>query len=264
MQNKTEKYLLYNGKVELNFDPTKHIYTENNKIIFGVTSICGVLNKPAIVYWAVNMAINYLNDNLKPGMVIDEINKTQLLQEAKTAHRNRLSQAADIGTAVHNYLETYLKAGINKKPLPPLPVNKDIRKGVEALLGWAKENKVKFLTSERKVYSKQYQYAGTLDAYALVNGKKAIIDFKTSRNFYDEMFLQVAAYCRAIEEEDDVKIDECWILRIPKDGSEFAATKTDDIEMNFRSFLGCLENYKRIRYLKGEEIKEYKIKLEDK
>jgi hypothetical protein len=260
---KMQEYKLYNGEVTLKFDESKHLYMVDDKIVYGVTSACGVLDKPALKQWAVNMGVNYLEDNLKLGMTIDEINKTKLLQGAKYAHKDRLTQAADIGTAVHLYLETYLKAGINKQPLPPLPINKYIKKGVEAFLEWAKEHKVKFLSSERKIYSKEYGYAGTADGYALVDGKKAVIDFKTSSGIYDDMFLQTSAYAKAIEEEDNVKIEECWILRIPKDGSVFGTAKDINIDMNFRSFLGCLENYKRIRYLKGEQIKESKIKLED-
>ena len=256
-----ETYSLYNNTVTLEFHEGKHMYKVNDKIVFGVTSICGILDKKALMYWAVNMAIKHLDSVLKPGMIIDEINKTKMLNEAKVAHRNTLSQAADIGTAVHNYLETYLKAGINKQPLPDLPINKDIRKGVEALLKWVKDNNVKFLDSERKIYSKEFGYAGTLDASATINGELAIIDFKTSKGFYPEYFLQVSAYCKALEEETGNKYKKVYILRIPKDGSEFAFVETNNIDLYFKSFLGCLENYKRIIWEKGEKIKESKIKL---
>lgn len=257
----TKKYKLYNGDITLEFNETTHTYTIDDKIIYGVTSIVGVLDKPALIYWAVGKAIEFLQRALKPGMIIDEVNLPSLLEGAKTAHRKHLKDAGDIGTAVHEYLEKYLKAGINKEKLPELPVNKNIRAGVKAVIDWAKENNVKFLASERKIYSKKYGYAGTLDALAEVNGKLAIVDFKTSNGIYDDMFLQTAAYARAIEEEDGKKIEECWILRIPKDGSEFATAKDEMVEMNFKSFLGCLENYKRKMYLKGKKIEENKVKL---
>jgi len=60
-----ETYKLYNNEVELTFDPVKHMYKVNDKIVFGVTSICGILDKKALMYWAVNMAIKHLETYLK-------------------------------------------------------------------------------------------------------------------------------------------------------------------------------------------------------
>lgn len=257
-----ETYKLYNGQIELKFDNTSHMYTVNDKVVYGVTSAVGVLNKPALLYWAVNMAVEYLDANLTPGMVIDEVNKTTLLSEAKKAHRNILSTAADIGTAVHEYLEQYIKAGVNKQPLPAMPVNPQIRKGVEALLAWTKKNKVKFISSERKVYSKKYQYAGTLDAEIQVNGGElGLIDFKTSSGIYSEMLIQTAAYAKALEEEAGKKYKHIWILRMPKDGSMFGSAKNEHVDLYFKSFLGCLDNYRRVMWEKANKIQELKVKL---
>ena len=258
---KMEKVKLYNGEVELIFDPATHTYTANGEIVFGVTSVVGVLDKPALVYWSANMGAGFADKVLVPGMIIDEINKPAIISGIKTAFRKKSSEAADIGTAVHAYLESYLKAGINKETLPDLPVNPLIRSAFEAFKTWTKDNNVKFIDSERKIYSREHQYAGTLDALAEVNGKLAIVDFKTSSGIYDDMLIQTSAYAKAIEEEDQKPIEECWILRIPKDGSEFETRKDDMVDMNFKSFLGCLENYRRKMYLKGVEIESKKIKL---
>jgi len=256
-----ETVKLYNNEVELVFDPITHTYTANGEIVLGVTSIVGILDKPALLYWVNRLDAEYLEEVLQPGMTIDELNKVAIISGIKGLFRKKSKDAADIGTAVHAYLETYLKAGINKQPLPELPVNPLIRKAVLAFIGWTKENNVKFLNSELKVYSKNHKYAGTLDAEAIVNGKKAIVDFKTSSGIYPEMYIQASAYAKALEEERGEKFDEVWILRIPKDGSEFGYAKMDNIDLYFKSFLGCLENYKRIRWEANEKIKEAKVKL---
>lgn len=255
------KSKLYNGEVELVFDDVKHTYEANGQIVFGVTSITGVLGKDALVYWAANCGAEWADKVLKPGMVIDEINKPAIIAGIKTAHRNKKTEAADIGTAVHKYLEEYLNAGINGDVLPEMPVNPHIRAAIEAFLEWTKANKVKFIASERKIYSKKYKYAGTLDALGYVNGKLSIIDFKTSSGIYDDMFVQVAAYANAVNEEDGTKIEDCYIVRVPKDGSEFEVQRDENLKLNFKSFLGCLENYKRQRFLKSQEIERYKVKL---
>lgn len=255
------KNKLYNGEIELVFDDVKHTYEANGKIVYGVTSVTGVLDKPALMYWSANMGAEFADKALVPGMVIDELNKPAIIDGIKTAFRKKSKEAADIGTAVHAYLEAYLNAGINKQPLPAMPVNPLIRKEIEAFLAWTKENDVKFIASERKVYSKKYGYAGTLDALGYVNGELAIIDFKTSSGIYDDMFVQTSAYANAVNEEDKTEITKTYIVRVPKDGSEFEVQVDEDMDINFKSFLGCLENYKRKMYLKGKEIEAYKVKL---
>lgn len=255
------KTKLYNGEVELVFDDVKHTYEANGEIVFGVTSITGILDKPALLYWVNNTDCEYLEKALKPGTVIDEISKSALINGMKGLFRKKSQEAADIGTMFHKWLEQYLNAGINGDPLPEMPVNPHMRAAIEAFLDWTRANKVKFIASERKIYSKKYKYAGTLDAIGYVNGKLSIIDFKTSSGIYDDMFVQVAAYANAVEEEDGVKIEDCYIVRVPKDGSEFEVQRDEHMKLNFKSFLGCFENYKRMRFLKSQEIEKYKVKL---
>ena len=254
-----ESYKLYNGNIELIFDKDKHIYRVGDKIIYGVTSATGILDKPALMYWAVNQAIGFLDKALKPGLVIDELNKPKLLAEAKTIHRKKKDEAADIGTAVHNYLETYIKAKINWEEPPDMPVNEQVKKGIIAFVKWAKENKVQFISSERKVYSKEHEYAGTLDMEAIVNGKLAVVDFKTSKGIYPEYFIQTTAYAKALQEETGNKYKEVWILRIPKDGTDFGYAKNSNLDFYFESFLGCLSNYRRKMWEKANKIEEMKI-----
>lgn len=254
---------MYKGKVELVFDSVKHTYEANGKIVFGVTSITGVLDKPALVYWAANMGAEWFEKNIPMGTVIDEISRSKIIEGIKTAFRKKSKEAADIGTAVHKYLEEYLNAGINKEPLPDMPHNENIRNAIKAFLEWTKENKVKFIASERKVYSKKYGYAGTLDALGYVNGELAIIDFKTSSGIYPEMFIQTSAYAQAVNEEDGSSIKTCYVVRVPKDGSEFEVQQDNHMELNFKSFLGCLENYKRQMFMKTIEIDKYKKKLKE-
>ena len=256
------KFKLYNGEIELCFDSDTHTYTVGEDIIYGVTSIVGVLNKPALMYWAVNKAVEYMDNNLKVGVVVDEINKVNLLKEAKSAHRIHKETAGNIGTLTHDWLESYIKAGINKLPRPELPVNKELRTGVETVLEWVKKFKVKFISSERKVYSKKHKYAGTLDAEATINGQLAVIDFKTSSGIYPEYFLQTSAYVKALEEETGNKYKYTVIVKIPKNGGEFMYSKNEKIDLYFKSFLGCLENYKRIRWEKTMKIEKVKMKIE--
>jgi hypothetical protein len=67
-----ERYELYAGNVILNFNPDKHLYTVDDKKIDGVTSILGVINKPALIAWAANCAADFIKATLKAGRSLDQ------------------------------------------------------------------------------------------------------------------------------------------------------------------------------------------------
>ena len=241
-----EKYLLYNKEIELLFDPDKHIYLVNGKIIDGVTSVVHIVDKSGpLMYWAVNQAMNYLKNNLKPGKALDEIEIGELLEEASKQHRILKNRAASIGDLTHEYIGKAMKGERLK-----MPVNKQIRNGIKAFAKWAKENKFKPKLVERKVYSKRFGYAGTLDSEGLINNKLAIVDIKTSNGIYDEMRYQVAAYQNAREEETGRKYAERWIIRLGKEDGEFEAKKLDNYEKDFKAFLAALILHRRRKELK--------------
>ena len=64
----------------------------------------------------------------------------------------------------------------------------------------AEERGIEWLGSEKKVYSKLWNYAGTIDALARINGELYVIDFKTSAKIYKEYYLQVYGYAQAVHE----------------------------------------------------------------
>ena len=241
-----EKYLLYDGKVELSFDPDKHIYQVNGKIVDGVTSIIQIVDKSGpLMYWAVGQAMDYLRNNLKPGKALDEIEIREILEEASKQHRLSKTRAGNVGDLTHEYIEKAMKG-----EKPKMPVNKQIRNGIKAFVKWAKENNFKPKLVEKKVYSKRFRYAGTMDIEGLVNGKLAIIDIKTSNRIYDEMRYQVVAYQNAREEETGKKYEERWIIRLGKEDGEFEAVRLDDYEKDFKAFLAALILYRRKKALK--------------
>ncbi len=269
-----EKYNLYDGEINLEFDPKNHIYRIGDRIVYGVTSIVNVIGKPALIYWAVNQCIDNLKSIWEAGKSYDEIEILNILTTAKNIHTEKKNQSATIGDLAHKWIEDYIKAKIEKyhrilylshlrtllydyliegTNTPTIPVNKQLENSINAFLKWEKENKVEWLESEKKIYSKQYDYAGTLDAEAKVNNELAIIDFKTSNGIYDEYFLQVAAYIQARKEETGNDYKKAYIVRIGKDG-ELEVKELDNFDKHLRVFLGALEIYKWQQDLRTEKI----------
>ena len=253
-----EIYKLYNDTITLEFEPQKHTYYVNGKVVYGVSSISDILDKPALINWAVNKALDYLRSIWKAGESYDELEINNFLETAKNVHGDKSNQAKTIGKMVHEWIEKYIKSKISNTPLPELPINEQLKNSVSAFLEWEKANNIEWKESEKKIYSKKYEYAGTLDAEALVNGELAIIDFKTSNGIFDSYMLQVSAYLNARKEETGQDYKKCFIVRIGKDGElEIREVKIEDVERSFKAFLGCLEVYKwKMDNITNKEAKE--------
>lgn len=222
------EHILYGGDVKLLFDEARHQYRIGDKLCPSVTGILDIINKPALMGWAVKMCAEYLEDNLEIGKPIDELIKMRLIKEMKSAHRRKSGDAADIGSIVHQFAEDYVQGKD-----PALPVNKEARQAAESFLDWMSQHHVKILASERRIFSRKHYYAGTMDLEAEVDGALTRADFKTSNGIYPEMFLQLAGYDLARAEEvwacakipasqlyrtDIYRAERRTIIRFPKEG----------------------------------------------
>lgn len=245
---------LYNGEIELIFNEAKHLYTVGGYKVDGTTSVLGVINKPALMPWGIKMAVLYIEEQLKPGVAYDEIQITTMLSEAKMAHRRKSKEAADIGSLVHNWCKEWIAGNA-----PELPVHEEAKRAVGKFLAWVKEKNVKFLESERMLYSKRWGYAGTVDFIAEIDGKVYVGDFKTSTGIWDEYWFQVAAYQQAYTEEfPDKKIDGTMIVRIGKEHAdiEIEERTPEDYKGNVLAFNAALVLFRRINAMKDEQFQK--------
>ena len=227
----------------MTFDEFKHSYYFEGKKIPSVTTILSIINKPALIAWAANMAADSFKEAMKAGVAYDELQINEIYTNAKAAHRKKKTDAGDVGTFIHKYIEDYIK-GKN----PPPPVNDQLRESTEQFLKWQKDHEVKFLSSEQVVYSKQHQYCGTLDFICRYEDKLILGDAKTSNSGpYPEWWLQTAAYRHAREEEfPKEKYQGQAIIRIGKDGS-FSFDEKNNYEQDFAGFLFAKGLYETIK-----------------
>ena len=147
-----------------------------------VTSICSIIAKPGLERWIAN----------QPSFAVME---------------KRRKTITDWGTLVHNTIEDIL---LDKTP----KINPIIRPSIKAFSDWLNSNKVKVIDIEKRVFSKQDVYAGTFDVLAELNGKLGILDLKTSKDIWDDHFIQTAAYFNAYNEKNKQKAKTHWILKI--------------------------------------------------
>lgn len=214
----TEIHKLYNGEIELTFYPNSHQYKIDKKNVPSVTSITGLIDKSRpLLIWAERLSRESLTKNIGKKLT------AEIIEEAVTQHSKIKKEAADAGTMVHDYAESYIKARINGEPIPEVSdkLPQEAINGILAFLKWNSENQIIYFESERLIYSKQFGYCGKVDGIAEVNGEMTVIDFKTGNAIYPEMWIQVDAYRYAYEEETGHDINLLTIMHFNKETGNF-------------------------------------------
>lgn len=253
---------LYNGEVTIEFYPESHRYrlVGDKKYLISTTGATGIIDKSRVLIpWAVNLATQHMRAYLEAATVnkftTEEL--LPLLEEAAKQHQIKKDAAATAGSAVHKWAENFAQAKITGNNLPDIPEdeNEQVINGIMAFLDWYNGNKVKFLETERLIYSRQYGFVGILDVVAEVNGAKMLCDYKTAKGIYTEMHYQLAGYRGAYDEEMDYtkgdKLQGAMILHFNKETGEFS-TKIFDYEdhvKNYETFLACLRVKQREKEL---------------
>ena len=253
---------LYGGDVEMKFEPRKHKYFVREKDILGlwgewqvkpsVTTLLGVLDKPALVQWAANMAVDFIQENLKVGEALDEITIGDLCSNARSAHRKYTKKACDVGTLVHQRLAEFLESGEVRSP-----VNEQAKSGFDAGIEWLQKHNAKALVVEGRAYSREFGFTATTDFIGEVDGINAVLDFKTSKDLYENYYWQIAAYAQARYEMAG-EWYEGWLLRIDKETGEFEAKRVpkEDLQEYAKAFVHLIPIWEAQRKFKEQRKAE--------
>ncbi len=250
----TKPASLYNGTINLVFYPDSHRYRiEGEKTyLISATACTGVLNKPALIPWALNLAGNFIKEYMVKNGQATALELNAVIDEALKQHTIKKTDAADIGSLVHAFAQSFAESKLHGTPTPEIPTDGDPKMiaGINAFLDWYIKHDVQFIQVEQIVYSKQHGYCGIFDAVAMVNGKKVIIDYKTSKRVYNDHRYQIAGYRGAYEEENG-KIDGAIVLHFDKETGEFDMVELTDEDhaADYPVFLACYEIKKRDKEL---------------
>lgn len=191
-------------------------------IVPGVTTVLGLMAKPALVPWANKLGL-------------------QGIDVAKY-----VDDKADIGTLAHAFVTDKLE---NKETDTSDYSKKQIDLAENSALSfwsWEKEHHIEeVFFCERPMVSEIHGFGGTLDIYAKVNGKREIIDLKTGSGIYSEHAWQVATLKKLLE-ENGYTVDGTRIINIPRVESEAFVEKVvteKENEIGWRIFLNLLSVY---------------------
>jgi hypothetical protein len=206
MQSKTKIHTVYK--------------TRNGDRVPSVTTILSILNKPALLEWAWKCGCDGL--------------------DYKAVRDN----AADIGTLAHYLIMCHLKG---QEADTSEYSAQDIAQAETCLIkygDWEKENPIEPVLVEEALVSEEYGFGGTIDCLAKLNDNLVLIDHKTGKGIYPEMFYQLAAYETLLKEHGH-QITSARILRIGRDENEgFEQRIMTDLSKQWELFKHCLEIYR--------------------
>jgi len=204
--------------------------TKEGERVPGVTTVLGILGKPALIHWAWNLGIEGID------------------------YRKYRDDKADIGTLAHAMVMAHLKgeetdtSGYTEKQI-------DLAETCFLkYLEWEEEHDIVPIMLETPLVSEKYRYGGTLDNYCLLDGIPTLLDYKTGKAIYDEYFYQLGGY-RELLKEHKSPVKRCMILRLGRDETEgFEVKERTDLKLEIKIFLQCVKVY----HLQNELKNKYK------
>jgi len=242
------------------FNKDKHEYLLDGKRMTGCTTILGVLAKPALIPWASKMAVNYIRENAKKTYLAvpegekpedyEYIVSEELLNEAQKAHAKRKTDAGNYGTKTHEILAEIV-ADVIANSEGRILTGKNANKSIQNFLDWAISNKVKFLETEKIIYSENLFVAGTVDFVCEIDGQVWVGDFKTTGSgIYPEHFFQCAGYHLMLNDMGLYPNITGYLILNLKENGDFEEKRNVSIEENKKIFTNCLEIYRTQEKLK--------------
>ena len=191
-------------------------------IVPGVTTVLGILNKPALVPWANKLGLQ--------GIDVKKF----------------VDDKADIGTLGHAMVTDHLSG----KQTDTSDYSKNQIDAAEnsalSFWTWEKDNPIEHIFFvEEPLISEAYRFGGTQDIYCKIRGKKELIDLKTGKGIYDEHVYQVSAL-KVLLEENGCPVDVVRVVNIPRSEDEAFLERViseKELEIGRQIFMNCLGIY---------------------
>jgi hypothetical protein len=204
-----------------------HTYNINGEKVVGASTIAGRCpeGKNALARWANKMGLKGISTGAF------------------------LIHSANVGTIAHKNVECNLavmsetRIGEIIEEKYSAHVNYDFYLGYAAIcynkfLEWLKDHpSFKLIFTEKILISYKYGYGGQIDIYGDLNGRKILVDIKTSNSIYKSHRLQVGGGYYNLLKENYYPVDDVYILRIGRDENDpYQFNKVRNVDKLFNEF----------------------------
>ena len=266
--------VFYEGRVIPCHTDTQHFYkdAEDGLVYASATTKTAMLSRDYYKVMAANKAVDVIESHLTFNPY-DEESMQEVYKRAREAHIVDLKQAGTFGTHGHDmvdrYVSEWIKTGIRpidmKNFITPEISNEGVCVGLSAVK-FFNDYTLFPIVSEKKVLSKKYHYAGTLDSLFVVGqvykertGNKdcnhdwydrgndrihcgicereeelqvGLLDWKSSNSILHkhEYGIQIGFYAQALKEMCGIKTKINWIVRLDKKSPSYEIGYIHDIK----------------------------------
>lgn len=160
-------------------------HPETGELVPSVTTILRVIDKPALVGWAARETAGAAWDQR---FALQRINERESAVDLlKNARFRSMNRAALKGTTVHRVAEALER----DEALPEF--SEEEAAYVDSFVAFVTAFRPRFVHVEGTVFSDAFEYAGTFDFVAEIDGYLVLGDHKTGKDVYPEVALQLAA-----------------------------------------------------------------------
>jgi len=204
----------------------------------GVTTVLGVINKPALMNWAWQLGTQGID------------------------YKHYVDATARIGTLAHEMIQEYLGGPEWDRSAYTSEEIDTAENAVLSFYEWERQtgHKMETVAIEMPVVSETFGYGGTVDWLGYIDGKLWLVDIKTSKGLFPEHEYQVSAYDRALFELGH-EVAGVRLLRVGRSEDEgFDDHVLSNVQLNagWKVFTSALDLYKNIK--KYENAKKYGFK----
>ena len=204
-----------------------------------VSTILGVINKPALVGWMKSLTLDAVRDTLKdPAVHSDELDLdrwvSHIMQAAKERTERESTAAAERGTAIHADIVRFFDGGMPKYP--------ETVKAEEFLF----ENHMTVEAQEMIVWDDAIKVAGRCDIVLRdADRKLLVVDWKTGKGPYPEMALQLSAYASMLRKMTGEPVERGLVVKLAPEG--YSVHTVADLSEGWRMFLMALDLQRGLR-----------------
>lgn len=172
------------------------------------------------------------------------------LYDFSAVREGTLERKRQLGEMLHLAIELDLKDNLVESS-----IDEKIGGYFEGWRRFKREKRFECYFAEKRVGSKNFRYAGTLDFAGLVDDVESVIDGKTTAGLHPAVALQTAGYLGAASEMGVIRSNaRRYALRLQPDGTYILDQHKD--RNDFAVFLSCLSLHNwRARCGLSQEIK---------
>lgn len=207
----------------------KRYRTRDNRIVAGVTTVVGLIAKPALIKWANKLGL----DGIDSAKYIDD--------------------TAEIGILAHAIITDSLLGRITDFSNYDQNQRDSADWCVRRWESWVHGRTIEPILVEAPLVSERFRYGSTLDVYAKVDDILTLIELKTTNDIWPEHHIQVSAH-RQLLVEHGYGVDSVRILNIPRDRTRVfqeVVLGSEVLELNWEIFKHLLRIHELRKELNG-------------